>query len=190
MIQKKYHESNILIAQRKGLPSLLQEDLIVSNEDIELAKLSLYYIKNQIKSGNNAVWIPYGTILGERLPDQKGSDTRTTARIFTFIDIITMAKAQLRLKLVFGPETQRIATLQDLNEALHITHNMSGTATYKVKFFRTTFVPSLNEKTGPDRSKDGSKEENIIAVTTRNLCDYYKKVNGKTITTEEKMSIF
>jgi len=70
-----------------------------------------------------------------------------------------MAKSILRLKLVFGPETQRIAILQDLNEALHITHNMSGIAAYMVKFFRTTFVPSLNEKTGPDRSKDGSKRK-------------------------------
>jgi hypothetical protein len=31
---------------------------------------------------------------------------------------------------------------------------------------------------GLDRTKDGSKEENITAVTTRDLCDYYKKVNG------------
>src|SRR5437899_311991 len=127
MIQRKYHESNLLIAQRKGLPSLLQQDLIVSDEATELARLCILHIKQQIqglsKRGNNPVWIPYGTILGERLPDLKGNDTRTTGRIFTFIDIITMAKANLRSKLVFGSETQIIATLQDLNEALHITHN-------------------------------------------------------------------
>ena len=70
-----------------------------------------------------------------------------------------MAKAQLRLKLVFGPETQRIATLQDLNEALHITHNMSGIATYKVKFFRTTFVPSLNEKTVQTEAKTAARRK-------------------------------
>ena len=188
MIQKKYHESNLLIAQRKGLPSLLQQDLIVSNEAIELARLCILHTKNQIqelcKCGNNAVWIPYGTILGERLPDQKGSDIRTTGKIFTFIDIIAMAKAQLRSRLVFGSETQIIATLQDLNEALHITHNMSGIPTYKTKFFRKTFIPCLNSKTGPDRSKDCTKEENMTAVTTRELCDYYKKVNGKTINTD------
>jgi hypothetical protein len=94
-----------------------------------------------------------------------------------------MAKANLRSKLVFGPETQVNATLQDLNEALHITHNMSGIPTYKTKFLRKIFLPCLSSKTGPDRSKDG-KEENIIAVTTRDLCDYYKKVNGKTINTD------
>ena len=67
MIQKKYRESNLLIAQKKGLPNILQQDLVVSNEDIELAKLCIIYIKNQIKElckcGNNAVWIPHGANL-------------------------------------------------------------------------------------------------------------------------------
>jgi len=186
MIQKKYHESNLLIAQRKGLPTLLQQDLVVSDESLELAGQCIFHVKNQIqelsKRGNNPVWIPYGTILGERLPDQKGSDTRTTGRIFTFINIITMAKANLRCRLVFGPEIQIVAELQDLNEALHVTHNMSGLPTYKLKFYRKIFVPCLDSKTEPDKSKD--KEEDVIAVTTRQLCEYHRKETGKSINTD------
>jgi hypothetical protein len=38
MVHQKYYDGNVLIAQRMGLPSLLQQDLIISNNRIGLAK--------------------------------------------------------------------------------------------------------------------------------------------------------
>ena len=38
MVKEKYLDGNILIAQRMGLPSLLQQSIIVSNGQVELAK--------------------------------------------------------------------------------------------------------------------------------------------------------
>ena len=38
MIPQKYQESIKLISQSKGLPNLIQEQIIVSEKEIELAK--------------------------------------------------------------------------------------------------------------------------------------------------------
>ena len=134
----KYRESNLLIAQRKGLPSLVQQKIIVSDKEVRLAKLCVSYLKDQIQkllsistsvtksssnssNNNNPVWIPYAEILSEVLPADKGTDTRYTKRIFSFLQIIPLAKAHLRHKLALGTDTLVIAALEDLGQVLHIT---------------------------------------------------------------------
>lgn len=70
-----------------------------------------------------------------------------------------------------------------MHEVLHITQNLSGIPTYKLKFFRETFLPLFNTKTCPDKSADGQEEEKIIAITSRQLCNYYKENSGKSMST-------
>ena len=113
----KYRESNLLIAQRKGLPSLVQQRVIVSDEEVRLARLCVLKLKRQIQTllsmsakpgynnSTNPVWIPYIEILAEMLPAEKGTDTRATKRIFSFLQIIPLAKAHLGRKLVLSSET-------------------------------------------------------------------------------------
>jgi hypothetical protein len=98
MKSEKYRESNLLIAQRKGLPRLIQQQVIVSEEQIGLAKLCISYIKEQIQkySSKDPVWIPFSGILAEALPAAKGPDNRITKRIFSFLEIIVLAKSHLR----------------------------------------------------------------------------------------------
>jgi hypothetical protein len=74
MNSEKYRESNLLIAQRKGLPRLIQQRVIVSDEEIRLAKLCISHIKQQIQKYNSKdpVWIPFLEILAEALPAAKG----------------------------------------------------------------------------------------------------------------------
>jgi hypothetical protein len=185
----KYQESNILIAQRKGLPTLVQQRIIISDEDVELAKKCVVYLKHEInklssasKAGHNPVWIPFNQVLAEVLPAEKGTDTRTTKRIFSLLQIIPLAKAHLRHKLILGPETLVIAALEDLGEVLHITQNISGMPAYKLKFLKEIFLPLYKSKSEPDKGEEG-KEEKRIAVTTKQLCDYFKEQEGKIVTT-------
>jgi hypothetical protein len=178
MIPEKYHESNLLIAQRKGLPALVQQKIIVSNEDIRLAKSSILYLKQEIKklstdinnydNNNNPVWIPYLQYLAEVLPSDKGTDTRAIRRIFSFLNIIPLAKANLRTRLVYGAETLVIADLEDLGEVLHITQNLSGMPAYKMKFFNEIFYPLY----------EANKNQ---PLTTKKLCEYYRTKYGKAI---------
>ncbi|CAN5398895.1 hypothetical protein BH18THE2_BH18THE2_26600 [soil metagenome] len=115
---------------------------------------------------------------------EKGTDNRITKRIFSFLRIISLSRSHLRGKLQYGPENLVIANLdEDLHEVLHITQNVSGIPTYKLKLFKEVFLEKFKTKKDPDKNKDGTKEERIAAVTTRELCDYYKKKTGKTITT-------
>lgn len=198
----KYRESNLLIAQRKGLPSSVQQRIIVSNEEIRLAKLCALYLKQQIQkllllsgsllkstsnNSNNPVWIPYTEILAEVLPAEKGTDTRVSKRIFSLLQIIPLTKAHLRQKLILGTETLIIASLEDLGEVLHISQNISGMPSYKLKFFKEIFLPLYRlekRKSSHDEEEGGHKEqEKIIGVTTKQLCDYFKQEKSKTITT-------
>jgi hypothetical protein len=189
MVQQKYRDGNILIAQKMGLPSLLQQSIIVSNSQSDLAKKCVYYILNQVRqrssNNTNPVWIPYAPILGQILPAEKGTDNRIMKRILSFLVIITLARAHLRSRLEYGNESLAITDIdEDLHEVLHITQNLTGIPPYKLGFFKETFLPLYKSKQEPDKSQDGTKHESIIALTTRELCDTYKERTGKTITTD------
>ncbi len=96
MNKTKYEEANILIAQRKSLPAPILQKILISDEEVQLARDCYQFVKQNIQQltgsenmddassaaqcASNSVWIPYGLILGEALPsdrgiDNKGSDT-------------------------------------------------------------------------------------------------------------------
>jgi hypothetical protein len=196
---EKYVESNFLTAQTMSLPYDIQQKVIVSDEEIELAKKCVLYIKQQIlksskcedeegkkynvdivrRKKSNPVWIPYGTILGEVLPAEKGPDMRIFQRLSSLLNIIALAKLDSRQKLIYGHEELVIANLEDLGEVLHITQNISGIPEYKIKFYREVFLPLFRSKN--KREEKNGKEEKIVAVTTKELADYYKEKTGKVI---------
>lgn len=71
MNQSKYLESNMLIAQTQSLPRLVQEKIIISAIDEELAKRYVLHLLREIqgfsRNGNQGsddnkvrIWIPYG----------------------------------------------------------------------------------------------------------------------------------
>ena len=107
---------------------------------------------------------------------------RIEQRLFSFLNIIPLAKIDSRQKLIYGDKELVIANLEDLAEVLHITQNISGIPSYKIKFYKDIFIPLFQSKSKPDE-KNG-KEEKIIAVTTKELADYYKDKTGKAISTD------
>jgi hypothetical protein len=174
MIKEKYEESTMLIAQRKGLPSFIKNQVIVSNKDIELAKQCVLYIKYQLRtlSENKIdVWIPYREILARAIKTDKGTDVRNNNRIFDLLNIIPLIKSNNRQRLSINGHTSIIASLEDLSETLVITQNLTGLPAYKIKFFNKIFYPLWRAKTEPDKSADKTKEEDGISVTTSN---YYR----------------
>lgn len=168
MIPKKYEESNSLIAQRKSLPSFIQQQIIVSDADIELAKKCVLYLIQQLRTNHNQVWIPYGEILGEALKAEKGTDSRVAKRIFSFLNVIPLVKAHLRPRLsIKGQINMTIATLEDLNEALSITQNYAGIATHKMDFFSYDLYTVYKAK-----MLSGTAEED--GVTTKEMSEAHK----------------
>ena len=192
MVPKKYEESNKLISQSKGLPNLIQQQIIISDDDIEKTKNCILLIKqkiNELKSKNNkngkiSLWIPYYDLLQRELPANKGTDVRFAKKVFSLLNIVPIVKSALRMVLMMEGESSIIANLEDLREVLSITQNFDGLPKFKAEFFRDIFSPCFARKTKPDSNKDGKKEEEIIAITTRELCAFYKEIKRQPITTD------
>jgi hypothetical protein len=170
MIKPKYQAGNRLIAQKKGLPKGIKQQVIISDTAKELGHKSFLYLKYQIQQYTNAtdspVWIPFGERLAEILPADKGQDNRAANRFFTMLNIIALAKAHLRHKLIFGDEELVIATLQDLRETLHVMQNMTGIPPHKLRFYQQYILPLY-------KAKDSQKLE------TKEICDFYNANNKK-----------
>jgi hypothetical protein len=186
MIKPKYEQSNILIGQKKSLPSVVQEQIIVSPEEIQLAKDCISMIRKELQENkDNGVWIPYYNILSQSLPAENGTDVRLVNRIFLLLNIIIKVNLFTRCKLKMGKETMSISSQEDLEEVLKFTQNISGIPSYKLEFFTLVFIPLFESKAYPDKStKDDGVEEDRIAVTTTELAEYYKEKRGKSITTD------
>jgi len=191
MVTKKYQESNKLIAQSKGFPNLIQQQIIISDQVIETTKNCILLIKQKInklkfknKNKKISLWIPYYDLLQQELPANKGTDVRFAKKIFSLLNIVPIVKSDSRMILIMEGESSIIADLQDLKEVLSITQNLEGLPKFKVEFFNDIFNPLYKSKTEPDSNKDGAKKEEIIAVSTRQLCDYFKEKKGKPISTD------
>jgi hypothetical protein len=195
MVPQKYQESNKLIAQTKGLPNLIQQQIIISDEQIENTKNCILAIKHKInelksKSPNRKIslWIPYADLLQKELPANKGPDVRYAKKIFSLLNIIPIVKNDLRMALYMEGEKSIIANLQDLKEVLIITQNFNGLPKFKAEFFNDTFLPCYETKTEGDvkynDKGDIIREEDRIAVTTKELCEYFRLVRDKPISSD------
>ena len=162
MSPKKYREATILNAQLIGLPTAMQESLIVSRREMELARKCVLYLRefmnksatvktnysentNDIKY-DNPVWIPYAEILGKTLPADKGTEMRINRRLMLLLKIIALAKADQRYQVILANQTLTIASVEDLTEALYIMQNSTGLPPYKIRFFNKIFYPLYQKK--------------------------------------------
>jgi|SRR5215207_7967642 len=167
MNSRKYRESTVPSAQQIGLPSAMQEAMIRSRREVDLAQKCLLYIKSCITQAAtlqgeqntssspdrhsifnyiNPVWIPYADILGATLPADKGTEMRINRHLLLLLRVIALVKANQRYQLVFDSQTQTVAAPKDLTEALYIMHNSSGLPPYKVKFFNKVFYHLYQKK--------------------------------------------
>ncbi|MER5175169.1 MAG: hypothetical protein ABJB76_05850 [Candidatus Nitrosocosmicus sp.] len=196
MVKQKYEESNMLIAQRKGFPKSIQQQIIISDGDKEIAKTCVLYLKEKIKNSaillsssstleqyhfeSVSVWVPYAELLAAALPSDKGTDVRVTKRIFSFLDLLPVIKSESRFKLLYGSELLIAASIEDLAEVLYLTQDLNGIPPYKMQFFKNVFIPLFKSKNKPDEKED--KKEEQIALTSKELSEYYKSQQGKTMT--------
>jgi hypothetical protein len=180
MSPKKYRESTILNAGQIGLPTAMQEALIRSRKEMELARKCVLYLKSSISEAaatlriegisenhydfiyNNPVWIPYTQILGATLPAEKGTEMRTNKRLLLLLRIISLTKANQRYQLVFDNETQTVAAPEDLTEALYIVQNSSGLPPYKVKFFNEIFFAIYKKKLEEKLNEEQHLQKEVI----------------------------
>jgi hypothetical protein len=197
MSEEKYLESNRLTFQKLGLPDFVQQEIIVSDAEVDLSRKCILCLKQRISrlcpisyiqseyKPYNPVLIPYHEYLAESLPHHRGSAMRAAVQIGSLLDIVTLTRS--RFMFDFEIEKMIIARPEDLVEVLRITTNMtnsnySNLPGHKVKFLKEIFRPVYESKSSPDSKDD--KNERIVAVTSKELCDFYKKQKGRGITTD------
>ena len=129
MSSEKYRQSNMLTAQKMSLPGEIQEQVIVSTSDIELTKKCVSYLQQQVTGLSSSpssssslnpglnqnekkkpVWIPYGLSPGESMQSNRGADMRSNQRLFSLLNIVPLAKANIRKRLVYGRERLVVAS--------------------------------------------------------------------------------
>ena len=170
MVRPKYQAGNKLIAQRKGLPHGIKQQVIISDTTRELGKQAFQYLKHQVqeytRTTDSPVWIPCAERIAEILPADKGQDNRTANRFFTILNMVALTKANIRHKLLFDDEELVIATLDDLRETLHVLQNSTGMPPHKLNFYKQYILPL-------SKSKGGGKLE------TKEICDFYNANSSK-----------
>jgi hypothetical protein len=195
MSQEKYEDANILTFQKLGLPTFVQEQVIVSRKEIEDARKCILFLKRRIDelvhlqpNNNNSqsqpvnpVWIPFQEYVGTSLPNTKGVEMRHARYFGSLLQVVAMANSPFQLSHRDGKEV--VARPQDLLETLqliqdHLSSEYSGIPAQKRRFVEELFYPCCDNKHMPDVSEDGSKTESIIAVTTKELADFHKQVWG------------
>jgi hypothetical protein len=152
MVPEKYKQSVKLIAQTKGLPALIQQQIIRSEGEVELAKGCILYMKQKITElQTKDVWIPFLKLLEQEMPANKGTDVRFVKRIFSLLNLIPLLRSEQRKVLMLENQMSVIAEVEDLKEALEITQNFDGIPKYKKDFYNEIFYPCYKLKTEPDR---------------------------------------
>ena len=206
MSPRKYREANVLNAQLLGIPSAIQESLIRSKREMDIAKKCVQYLKGQIETAtvplssvsekefryNNPVWIPYADILGQTLPANKGTEMRINKRLLSLLKIIALVKANLRFQVNFANQILTIASVEDLTEALYIMQNSTGLPPYKIRFFNEIFYPLYQKKVEEENEQESAvviqgqllAAQNKITslypgtLTANEICDYYNLHNS------------
>jgi hypothetical protein len=168
MIKAKYEKGNELIAIKKWQPRGVKQQLIISDKDLQLGKDCFLYLKHQIlqykQKTDSPVWAPFGELVGQIFPSDKGQDNRAFNRFASILNIITLCKAHLRYKVLYDDEELVIPSLRDLQETLHVMQNMSGLPPHKLKFYKDYILPLW-------------KEYNGVPLQTKQICDYYNAQN-------------
>ncbi len=166
------------------MPKSIQQKIIISDKDKEIAKTCVLYLKEKIRNSaillssssstkeqynydSVSVWIPYAEILASALPSDKGTDVRIAKRIFSFLELLPLIKSESRFKIVYGSELLVVAAIEDLAEVLYITQDLKGIPPYKMQFFKNVFIPLFKSKDKPNEKED--KREDRIAVSSKEL---------------------
>jgi hypothetical protein len=128
MSEEKYKQANILTVQKGGMPEYVQQQVIVSDDEIMRAQRCMADLSQDIQElcvvpdhgdarvpwttlkPKNPVCIPYGEYLGPSLPHSKGVEMRDTKHLTSLLHVIAIAKSPFRLDTSGGKPVPGLAS--------------------------------------------------------------------------------
>jgi hypothetical protein len=205
MTVDKYKEAVGLIGKKYGLPDVIYQATVVSNEQKDQVKEIIKELRENItkvcsavEPGANNVIIPFSEVVSKSLPTNKALDMTLAYRMFSYLSLLPMVNIENRPTYVMRREGEirshimPFATFDDLREAISLVQFANGVRPYILEWYNDVFLPTYKSKTEAD-SKTRVKgkdtiiiEEDRIAVTTTELIDateskQHKRFNGQKI---------
>jgi hypothetical protein len=205
----KYNAAIDLMAEKFGNPDIVYQATVVSNEEKDLAcgivgemkGVLLDLTRTTANHGANNVIIPFNKALNKSLSRSKASDMTLSYRIFSFLALLPQINLYSRCHIQVTDPTRNIlfiqrwpiASFEDMKEALYLMEYSDGVRPYVLKWYYEVFLPTFNEKEGPDykvkynrKGEEGETViENIIAVSSEQLRTATECLQDKVLTKKQ-----
>jgi hypothetical protein len=215
MTADKYKEAISLIGKKFGLPDFMYQLKVVSNlekekvrEIIRGLRENILNVCGAIEAGSNNVVIPFDEIITEslRTRSNKAHDMTVAYRLFSYLSLLPIINIEKRPRIVYRRKGEPIAqvmplaTYEDLGEAMYLMQYANGVRPYILEWHYDVFLETYKAKTEPDsktiaRDTGGGgtikeKQEDIIAVTSRELVNATKAIQNKSFTIKKILQSF
>lgn len=198
----KYQEAILLAGKRHALPGLLYEQQVVSDKEKEYARQCISYLKDQILSISNSYQVkqamsynPFYTAVACSLQVEarKATMMSTADRILGWIELLPVIRYEKRPRVRVGNKLYPIALFEDLAEAMKLMEYSNGLRPYVIEWYNEVFLLTYLAKNDVDRKKMSNgeeREEDRIAVTSRELAEATKQLKQKSCTVKQIYETF
>jgi len=206
MDKDKYKAAIDLIGKKFSYPNYMYESLVVSKSEKEKVreiirglKENILNVCDAIEPGNNNVIVPFEEVIINALKSDKAHDMTVAYRLFSYLSLLPIINLEKRPRILFRKKGDPIAqvmpfaTYDDLKEALFLMEYADGIRPYILEWYENVFLKTFKEKTEPDSKlfkKDDLRTEDRIAVTTQELAEATRNIQGKTLTVKKILQTY
>lgn len=189
--KEKYKKGIDLTFDRRGLPTDLYEELVISEKDQERKKELILKLIKLVRSAENEIFNPFKEILAEIFPQEVGTRFRQADRFSSFVELHCKCFAHKRPQLVINGKKIPIVVLEDIKKANELTEDAESIPPYKIKWFNEIFLQAYTKKSTPitesdtqqtlqQALKESTKPDAVLRV--RDIVDFVNENGGKTNT--------
>jgi hypothetical protein len=186
---QKYKQSIELISKHFGLVGPLYEQEVISQNEIEQAKMmvnSIIQTLKQYKEIKKPVLNPFSDEISGIFPHETGSRTRQIQRLLRASNILTLCNAEKRCKFEYQNTKYPITHQRDVSQATRLIIDNLGIPSHKIQAFNDVIKPAIEEH-GREIFADGTE---LIALTATEILTHYKKQKEKNYSRKQLLETF
>ena len=163
----KYRQTLKLTGLRNGLPSLMYDQEIVSEEEKEECREIILQLVKSIEKYQE-VLNPFLEWLSEQFPTNDGGHVnRRLDSFISLMNIITQINSESRPKAVIDQVEYPVTSKLDVIEANRLTKTIPDIATKKLQFFNENIKPAIQNIGNKKNLVDGS----VTVATARHIAE-------------------
>jgi hypothetical protein len=200
MTKEKYNNAVKQISIKKSIPKFVYEKTVVADTEKDKAREIIMKIQQDIsemcggpdKTNHNEIFNPFYQSISECIPNRKAADMSAADRFFDFISMSVLVnfRKRPRIKLIKNilQKVIPLATFDDLREAMSLMDYNNGVRPYILDWYNDVFLPTYNDKSGPDTKND--KTEDRMAITTKELMEKTLEIKGISLNNQKLLETY